>query len=139
MVVAIFLAAGGACFLAMSVNPVTALGDQRVGLVILFLAGFFVYGAQGPLWAMCPDLVGKSHAGTAVGLMDAVAYAGAAAQGPLLGYIVDASVDYGYRVAFLLLTVVACGGATLALLSATAASTRANNMTASASESEKPS
>jgi OPA family glycerol-3-phosphate transporter-like MFS transporter len=120
-VVAIFLAVSTACFLGMRANPVSADGDQRLGIALMFLAGFFVYGAQGPLWAMCPDLVGKSNAGTALGLMDAVAYAGAAAQGPLLGYVVDAGGGYGFATMFLLLAIVAGLGAALALISAAVA------------------
>ena len=120
-VVAIFLAVGAACFLVMCLNPVAADGDQRFGVALLFLAGFFVYGAQGPLWAMCPDLVGKANSATAVGLMDALAYAGAAAQGPLLGYLADRPEEFGYPAVFQLLAAVAVIGAALALLSAATA------------------
>jgi sugar phosphate permease len=70
---------------------------------------------------MCPDLVGKNNAGTAVGLMDALAYAGAAAQGPLLGAIVDSPRAYGFAGVFLLLAAIAGAGALLALVSAVTA------------------
>jgi OPA family glycerol-3-phosphate transporter-like MFS transporter len=120
-VVALFLATSAACFLVMRANPVAADGDQRLGIALLFLTGFFVYGAQGPLWAMCPDLVGSRNAGTAVGVMDAVAYAGAAAQGPILGYIVGGRSGYGYPALFLVLAVASGAGAVLALASATTA------------------
>jgi OPA family glycerol-3-phosphate transporter-like MFS transporter len=125
-VVAIFLATSAVCFLVIRSNPVSADGDQTLGIALLFLTGFFVYGAQGPLWAMCPDLVGRANSGTAVGLMDALAYAGAAAQGPILGYLVDARADYGYSGVFLLLALVAGSGAVLALVSAVSASGRSN-------------
>ena len=46
---------------------------------------------------MCPDLVGRENSGTAVGLMDALAYAGAAAQGPMLGYYIERGGSLGYR------------------------------------------
>jgi OPA family glycerol-3-phosphate transporter-like MFS transporter len=115
-VVALFLATSAACFLVMRANPVAADGDQRLGIALLFLTGFFVYGAQGPLWAMCPDLVGSAKAGTALGIMDALAYAGAAAQGPILGYIVGGRG--GYPALFVVLTVVTSTGALLALASA---------------------
>ncbi|MEX2111804.1 MAG: MFS transporter [Pirellulales bacterium] len=117
-VVAIFLATGAACFLLIYANPVSLDGDRKLGVALMFLSGFFVYGAQGPLWAMCPDLVGRRNAGTAVGLMDALAYAGAAAQGPILGAIVDAPEAYGFSAVFLLLSMVAATGALLALVSA---------------------
>ncbi len=117
-VVAIFLAASAGCFLLIYVNPVTLDGDRKLGIALMFLSGFFVYGAQGPLWAMCPDLVGRRNAGTAVGLMDALAYAGAAAQGPILGAIIDKPEAYGFAGVFLVLAMVALAGALLALLSA---------------------
>ncbi len=121
VVVALFLAISAACFFVMRANPVSADADQRFGIVLLFLAGFFVYGAQGPLWAMCPDLVGRANSGTAVGLMDALAYGGAAAQGPILGYIVGERAGYGYPTLFLVLALVTAAGAALALASAVAA------------------
>lgn len=119
-VVAIFLTISAACFLLIYANPVSLEGERLVGVALMFLSGFFVYGAQGPLWAMCPDLVGKDNSGTAVGLMDALAYAGAAAQGPILGAIVD-KADYGFASVFLLLAAVAGTGAVLALVSAASA------------------
>lgn len=128
VVVALFLATSAACFLVLRANPVSADGDQRLGIALLFLAGFFVYGAQGPLWAMCPDLVGRAHSGTAVGVMDALAYAGAAAQGPILGYIVDRGGDGGYPALFLVLAIVTGTGAILAVFSAITAPGRAARM-----------
>jgi OPA family glycerol-3-phosphate transporter-like MFS transporter len=115
---ALFLATSAGCFLVLRANPVAADGDQRLGIALLFLSGFFVYGAQGPLWAMCPELVGRASAGTAVGLMDALAYAGAAAQGPLLGYVVGRDSGAGYATLFLVLALVTGAGALLALTSA---------------------
>jgi OPA family glycerol-3-phosphate transporter-like MFS transporter len=116
VVVALFLGISAACFLVMRANPVVAGGDQRLGIALLFLTGFFVYGAQGPLWAICPDLVGREHSGTALGIMDALAYGGAAAQGPLLGYIVSRQ-DAGYSALFLTLAIVTAAGGALALVS----------------------
>lgn len=118
-VVAVFLAISAACFLVMRANPVSVEGDQQLGVALLFLAGFFVYGAQGPLWAMCPDLVGRENSGTALGLMDALAYGGAALQGPVLGYIIGQEIDYGYPALFLALALVTGTGAALALFSST--------------------
>lgn len=117
-VVGIFLAISAGCFLIMRANPVSTLGDQRLGIGLLFLTGFFVYGAQGPLWAICPDLVGRENSGTAVGLMDALAYGGAALQGPVLGYLIGDRDGYGYPALFLTLALVTGLGAALATLSA---------------------
>jgi len=44
--------------------------DVYVGIVALFLCGFFVYGPQSSFWALCPDLVGHKRAGMAVGVMN---------------------------------------------------------------------
>ena len=75
------------------------------GLGLLFLGGFFVYGPQSSFWALCPDLLGTKRAGTGVGVMDACAYAFAAIQGPLFGWIIAA---YGEASIFIA-TAVACG------------------------------
>lgn len=115
-VVALFLAVSAGCCLVLRANPVSAEADKTLGFVLLLLAGFFVYGAQGPLWALCPDLVGKENSGTAVGVMDALAYAGAAAQGPILGYLVSRSAGAGYADMFLVLAAITGTGAVLAAL-----------------------
>ena len=74
---------------AVSVAMYFVPRDQYVlGMTLLFLAGFFVYGPQSSFWARCPDLLGTKRAGTGVGVMDASAYAFAAAQGPLFGWII---------------------------------------------------
>jgi hypothetical protein len=49
--------------------------------------------------------------------MDAAAYAGAAAQGPILGYIVGKQSGYGYPTLFLVLALATSAGALLALAS----------------------
>ena len=80
--------------LMMGISAVVSIGlffvpqEQWIlAIVLLFLAGFFVYGPQASFWALCPDLLGTKRAGTGVGVMDAAAYAFAAAQGPLFGYV----------------------------------------------------
>ena len=62
--------------------------QQTLAIALLFLAGFFVYGPQSSFWALCPDLLGSKRAGTGVGVMDAVAYAFAAIQGPVFGWVI---------------------------------------------------
>ena len=62
--------------------------QQMLAIVLLFLAGFFVYGPQASFWALCPDLLGSKRAGTGVGVMDAAAYIFAAAQGPVFGWVI---------------------------------------------------
>ena len=108
-----FLAAGAVTAIAVREAPAT---NRGLGLVLMFLVGFFVYGAQAPLWALCPDLVGRENAGTAVGVMDAAAYAGAAIQGPLLGSFIDRPETLGYPAVFMTLAAACGAGAVLALV-----------------------
>ena len=108
-----FLAAGAVAAIVLREAPAT---NRVLGMVLMFMIGFTVYGAQAPLWALCPDLVGRENAGTAVGVMDAVAYGGAALQGPLLGFFIAHPDTLGYPAVFLALAI-ACGtGALLALV-----------------------
>jgi len=60
--------------------------DAGAGMVLLFLSGFFVFGPQSSLWALCPDLLGQRRAATSIGVMDACAYAFASASEPLYGF-----------------------------------------------------
>ncbi len=116
IVVCLFLVISAACCLVLWATPVSAESDKALGIASLFFAGFFVFGAQGPLWALCPDLVGKAHTGTAVGVMNAVAYMGAAAQGPILGYFISHPDRYGYPAVFLLLSLMCGISASLAVV-----------------------
>ena len=84
-----------------------------LGMVFLFLAGFFVYGAQAPLWALCPDLLGIQCAGTGVGVMDASAYAFAAVQMPFYGWVIQSA---GEEYIFVITAIVCCFGAACMLM-----------------------
>ncbi len=59
------------------------------GLLLLFFAGFFVYGPQSCYWPLSPDLLGVRRSGTGVGVMNTFAYAFAGAGEPFIGYMVD--------------------------------------------------
>lgn len=61
----------GISAILVGVTPSTYV---TLGIVYLFMAGFFVYGAHGPIWALCTDLAGRKKASTAAGLMDFVSY-----------------------------------------------------------------
>ena len=61
------------------------------GLVLLFMAGFFVYGPASSFWALCPDLVGAKRAGTATGVMNFFSYLLAGLGEPLIGRLLDHS------------------------------------------------
>ncbi|MNE18754.1 sn-glycerol-3-phosphate transporter [compost metagenome] len=64
---------------------------STIGLVALFLCGFFVYGPASSFWALCPDLVGAKRAGTATGVMNFSSYLFAGLAEPLIGRLLDIS------------------------------------------------
>lgn len=51
------------------------------------MIGFFIYGSQGPIYALSIDLAGKNQAGTAVGVMDSTSYIFGAFQEMIIGKI----------------------------------------------------
>lgn len=57
-------------------------------MLLLFFIGFFVYGPQSSLFALCPDLLGTSCTSTGVGIMNAYAYAFSAVGEALIGYLI---------------------------------------------------
>jgi OPA family glycerol-3-phosphate transporter-like MFS transporter len=62
---------------------------HRLGVPVLFLAGFFAYGPQSAFWALAPDLLGRERAGTAVGVMNFFAYAMAGLGEPFIGWMIQ--------------------------------------------------
>ncbi len=99
--------------LFLSCATVTALllyflrsSDPVTGIVLLFFAGFFVFGPQSTLWAFCGDLLGRHRIGTSIGVMDASAYAFAAVSEPLYGHIIESA---GNSAPVFLLTACLCG------------------------------
>ncbi len=67
--------------------------NTGAALVLLFLAGFFVYGPQSCFWPLSPDLLGTRRAGTGVGVMNAFAYGLAGLGEPFIGWMIDYSSD----------------------------------------------
>ena len=61
------------------------------GLILLFAAGFLVYGPRSCFWPLSPDLLGVKRSGTGVGVMNAFASVFAGAGEPFIGYMVDAT------------------------------------------------
>jgi len=59
------------------------------GLILLFAAGFLVYGPRSCFWPLSPDLLGVRRSGTGVGVMNAFASVFAGAGEPFIGYMVD--------------------------------------------------
>jgi len=84
--IALFLGLGSLVSMAMYFVPTS---NTYLGIVLLFLAGFLVYGPQASFWALCPDILGRRRAGTGVGIMDACAYGVAALGEVAIGRIVD--------------------------------------------------
>ena len=64
---------------------------STIGLVALFLCGFFVYGPASSFWALCPDLVGAKRAGTATGVMNFASYLFAGLAEPMIGSMLDST------------------------------------------------
>ncbi len=58
---------------------------------LLFLTGFFVFGPESAYWALCPDLLGRRHAGTGTGVMNFSAKLFAGIGEPMIGSMVDLS------------------------------------------------
>jgi OPA family glycerol-3-phosphate transporter-like MFS transporter len=59
------------------------------GLILLFAAGFLVYGPRSCFWPLSPDLLGVKRSGTGVGVMNSFASVFAGAGEPFIGYMVD--------------------------------------------------
>lgn len=88
--IALYMALAAVTSLAMHAIP---REEVYLGLVALFLCGFFVYGPQSSFWALCPDLVGHRRAGTAIGVMNFFAYLFAGLGEPLIGAFIDSRHD----------------------------------------------
>lgn len=84
-VIASFMILAAVAAMAMYLLP----PGHLLGLPVLFLAGFFAYGPQSAFWALAPDLLGRSRAGTAVGVMNFFAYAMAGLGEPFIGWMVQ--------------------------------------------------
>lgn len=83
----LFMVGGAlAAFVMYVIHPGIGLG-----IVLMFIAGFFVYGPQTSFWALCPDLAGKSMSGTATGVVNFFAYLFAGGAEPLIGHLMDTS------------------------------------------------
>ena len=83
--IAIFMGLAGVA--AAGMFPLS--GKPGVGVFLLFLCGFLVYGPQSAFWALCPDLLGHRRAGTGTGVMDMFAYLFAGLGEPLSGWLIQ--------------------------------------------------
>jgi OPA family glycerol-3-phosphate transporter-like MFS transporter/OPA family sugar phosphate sensor protein UhpC-like MFS transporter len=64
-----------------------------LGILGLFLCGFFVFGPASSFWALCPDIFGRRLAGTATGVLNFISYACAGLGEPLIGRVMDHTGD----------------------------------------------
>jgi OPA family glycerol-3-phosphate transporter-like MFS transporter len=83
-VISLFMTLAAVVALGMFVLPTS----HPLGIPVLFLCGFFVYGPQAAFWALCPDLLGRQRAGTGTGVMNAFAYTFAGLGMPLIGWLI---------------------------------------------------
>jgi MFS transporter, OPA family, glycerol-3-phosphate transporter len=95
---------------AESPQIVLSSGMRVLVVVLLLVAGFFLYVCIGPYFALCPDMLGVKNAGTGIGIMDAIAYGFAAAGTATIGILVD---HYGYYSAFWFMAICGLIGAVL--------------------------
>ncbi|MFJ5297675.1 MFS transporter [Pseudomonas sp. NPDC088368] len=64
-----------------------------LAIALLFACGFFVFGPASSFWALCPDIFGRSAAGTATGVLNTASYVFAGIGEPIIGHLIDASGD----------------------------------------------
>ena len=76
----------------------STMGGLIATEIVLFLAGFGIYGINGTAWAFATDIGGRVFSGTAAGLLNCAAYVGAATQSLIYGFILNAG---GWNIVFL--------------------------------------
>lgn len=63
--------------------------NHFLAAILMFAAGFFVYGPQANFWTLSPDLLGTRLVGTGIGVMNMFAYSFAAIGEPIFGKVID--------------------------------------------------
>ena len=64
--------------------------------ILLFLAGFFIYGINSLVWAFATDVGGRIFGGTAAGILDCAAYIGASVQAIYFGGVLTNSGNWNW-------------------------------------------
>ena len=64
--------------------------------LLLFFAGFFIYGINSLVWTFATDIGGRNFSGTATGILDCAAYIGASVQAIFFGGILTTSGDWHF-------------------------------------------
>lgn len=90
--------ATGMCLSAFIAIVIFFTNSHHIWLnaLLMFGAGFFVYGVQANFWPMNPELLGKKYMGTGIGFMNMCAYLFAALGEPFLGKIIDITGNTSY-------------------------------------------
>jgi OPA family glycerol-3-phosphate transporter-like MFS transporter len=66
----------------------TPVEHTWLAMLLLFFIGFFVFGPQSALFALCPELLGNACASTGTGIMNAYGYGFSAVGEALIGYLI---------------------------------------------------
>ena len=115
-VIVLFMGLAAAFSVAMYFIPKEQV---TLGLIVLFLCGFFVYGPQSAFWALCPDLLGVKRTGTGTGLMNFHAYLFAGLGEPFIGWMIESSETLDGRpqteIIFLVVAVACVASASISL------------------------
>ena len=88
MVIICAAVAGLTVFIFRGIDPGPIAG------MLLFSAGFFIYGINGIVWAYAIDVGGRVFAGTAAGILDCFAYLGAAVQAIIFGSVLTSTGNW---------------------------------------------
>lgn len=108
-VIVLFMALAAVASLGMLFLP----RESSLGIALLFMTGFFAYGPQSAFWALCPDLLGKTRAGTGTGIMNTFAYVFAGFGEPLIGWIIE--VNHNTSLVFAVVAVACVCSALIAI------------------------
>ena len=65
-----------------------------IASVLLFIAGFFIYGINSLVWAFATDIGGRTFGSTATGILDCAAYVGASVQAIYFGSVLTKSGNW---------------------------------------------
>ena len=67
-----------------------------IASILLFFAGFFIYGINSLVWAFATDIGGRIFGGTATGILDCAAYIGASLQAIFFGSVLTNSGNWNF-------------------------------------------
>jgi sugar phosphate permease len=79
---------------ALTVFGFMNAGAGILASVLLFFAGFFIYGINSLVWVFATDIGGRIFGGTATGVLDCAAYIGASVQAIFFGSVLTKSGDW---------------------------------------------